>query len=68
LDDLRRGLEIGEVLAPDGGRKDLDVGVRQWLALLGGENGSYLPGRGEEYIGHLQKRGAPGRLIALPIA
>ena len=68
LNDLRRGLEIGEVLAPDGGREDLDVGVRQWLALLRGENGSYLPGRGKEHIRHFQKRGAPGRLIALPVA
>ena len=38
LDDLRRRLEVGEVLAPDGRGEDLDAGVGQGLALLGGQD------------------------------
>ena len=42
LDHLGRSLEVGEVLAPDGGSEDLDVGFGQGLALFGREDGGEL--------------------------
>ena len=68
LNDLRRHVEVGEVLAPDGRGEDLDPGVAERLALLGGEHRRQLGRRRHQHVGGPQQGGPPGRLVRLPVA
>ena len=68
LDHLGWDLEVGEILAPDGGGEPFDGGVAQGLALLGRERRGELGGRlCHQYLGRLQQRGAARRLVRLPL-